>query len=939
MNLIKKILLSFLSIFLLLICIITFFLSTKSGLHILINSAVHYIPGFHISNISGDWNNLILKDIKYQIPNITIVIKQFYLSVDKSCFKYGSLCFNNLIIHDIDIKFYIKNITLSQLSKKINIYSMYYNTPFPIIFRMITLNNIKININGSKIFLAEFQSKILWKERLLTFISTKIKSLLITLPKNNRNLKWIKISPIFKIFYTINLQIKNIIKKIIISEEKLLEENLQLLTKPLFIFLSKIYLPFNVIFKEIQGENFQLISDINFSINKIFLQGTIKNNKIQLYTCNIESSKNLFFIKGNIIFDDTYPVNITIKSILNFNLLKNQEIIINVNGELYKTLNITFHSFGLLDIKFYFKIHLNNINIPLTLILDIKELKLFFNKKLQYIVNNFHLYFYGKITNYKLFFYAKINGNYIPSIILIFNGNGNHKFFKLKRLRLNLLHGNIDIIGLLNWSKSITWNSEITFCNINNINQWLKWPIKLNGKLIINGKFHNNHWKLQIPILKLDGYIKNTKIKIYGILNGNSLQEWNIPIFILKIGCNEFNIIGKFNKKSLKFDMNINIPYLHDIISELNGIIKGSLQLRGNLYKPKFLIKLIVYNFKWKILNINQININGNFFYINQMYGKFIIYIKELKYYTLKFNLLILNIYGNELHHKIKLIINKGLFLGRVKLQGNFNYKNQYWHGDLNNTYFYTPIGVWYLTNKVSIDYFYNIKKINIFPYCWYNSNVKFCLIKTVILNKNSKFNLVLNYFNFKIINSILGKQIQIYGKFNIEININWKKNNILPNIKLLLIGKNIKIIHYINNVIFSVNFDTLVLNFQLNNYDLKIKWLIKNINNNNQSLGYIHIIDIYKNSNINGNIRIINMPLSIINPIFIKNNTAIGILNMNLYLKGTLKNSIILGYIILNNINIHGYKIPFKIINNYFFLKFNSKTLLLNSLIKTKNK
>ena len=61
------------------------------------------------------------------------------------------------------------------------------------------------------------------------------------------------------------------------------------------------------------------------------------------------------------------------------------------------------------------------------------------------------------------------------------------------------IHPNIDLTALVDWSKAISWRSELTLAGINTAKQYPDWPARLGGKITTRGSLYGGSWQLSGP--------------------------------------------------------------------------------------------------------------------------------------------------------------------------------------------------------------------------------------------------------------------------------------------------------------------------------------------------------------------------------------------------------------------------------------------------------
>ena len=80
---------------------------------------------------------------------------------------------------------------------------------------------------------------------------------------------------------------------------------------------------------------------------------------------------------------------------------------------------------------------------------------------------------------------------------------------------------------------------------------------------------------LQVPVLQLDGNVKQNKVTARGTLSGNAAGQWKIPGIDLALGRNQLNVKGQLDEKSWNLDANIDAPRLDGALPGLGAPPKG----------------------------------------------------------------------------------------------------------------------------------------------------------------------------------------------------------------------------------------------------------------------------------------------------------------------------------------------------------------------------
>jgi translocation and assembly module TamB len=936
MSLIKKICLGFLIVLLLLLGGVAYLLGTTSGLHLVINSAARWVPGLDIASVTGGWRDLTLKGVKYQMPGVTVNAGQFHLSLDLACFKNSSLCVNALTAQDVDVVVKTKEMTPSAPVAETSEPTTNLSTPYPITLRMLALNNVKVSVDDTAISLGEFRTGAQWQQRALTLLPTKISGLLIALPKTPQNPLPEAVQPVVEVAKKVEEKANQPEKPAPQPEDKPLGETLkELFAKPLLPDLPDIRLPLDITVKEISGEQLRLTGDTDVLITSLQLQASTLDQHIQLDNFDVKSPQGTLSAQGQATLTGNWPVEMVANSTLNIDPLKGEKVKLNIGGGLREELKVALNLSGPVGAQLDLQTQLAEVGLPLALTLQSKQLKWPLSGESQYQINDFRLRFNGKATDYALSTRANIKGKDLPPAVLTLDGKGNVEQFKLDRLRLAALQGNTDLTALVDWSKAISWNSQLTLSGINTAKQWPEWPAKLDGKITTRGSLHGGSWQLQVPVLQLDGNVKQNKVTARGTLSGNAAGQWKIPGIDLTLGRNQLNVKGQLDEKSWNLDANIDAPRLDGALPGLGGTAKGLLKLRGNLQAPQLLADLTASGLQWQALHINRVKIDGDVRSSDQIQGQLAVRVEQLKQDALDINLLTLDAKGSEKQHQLQLKIDGKPVSGQLALQGSFDRQQQRWRGNLNNTRFDTPVGEWRLSRAIALDYLNTAQKISIGPHCWQNPNAELCVPKTIEAGQSGQASVVLNRFDLAMIKPFLGPETALSGVFTGRADVSWKPGGALPEAKVSLVGNGVKVVQQVQGNALPIAFDKLNLNAGLANGRAQADWLIK-LTNNGQFDGNIQVVDPQVRRNISGNVNITNISLAMINPALMQGEKAAGMLNANLRLGGNAVKPLVYGRMALDKVRVQGHWMPFDMTEGRLAMNFDGMTSTLEGLVST---
>jgi translocation and assembly module TamB len=440
---------------------------------------------------------------------------------------------------------------------------------------------------------------------------------------------------------------------------------------------------------------------------------------------------------------------------------------------------------------------------------------------------------------------------------------------------------------------------------------------------------------LQVPVLQLDGNVKQNKVTARGTLSGNAAGQWKIPGIDLTLGRNQLNVKGQLDEKSWNLDANIDAPRLDGALPGLGGTAKGLLKLRGNLQAPQLLADLTASGLQWQALRINRVKIDGDVRSSDQIQGQLAVRVEQLKQDALDISLLTLDAKGSEKQHQLQLKIDGKPVSGQLALQGSFDRQQQRWRGNLNNTRFDTPVGEWRLTRAIALDYLNTAQKISIGPHCWQNPNAELCVPKTIEAGQSGQASVVLNRFDLAMIKPFLGPETALSGVFTGRADVSWKPGGALPDAKVSLVGNGVKVVQQVQGNALPIAFDRLNLNAGLSNGRAQADWLIK-LTNNGQFDGNVQVADPQVRRIISGNVNITNISLAMINPALMKGEKAAGMLNANLRLGGSAQKPLVYGRMALDKVDIDGHWMPFDMTDGRLVMNFDGMTSTMEGLVST---
>lgn len=922
MTLWKKISLGVLIFLVLLVGIVGFLVGTTTGLHLLFNAANRWVPGLEIGKVTGGWRDLTLKNVRYTQPGVAVDAGEFHLAVDLKCLWHSSVCVNDIALSNINVAIDSSKMPPAAPVKEEDSGPLNLSTPYPITLKRFALNNVNIKIDDTTVSVMDFTSGLQWQEKNLTLTPTTLQGLLIALPK------------------VADVAQKEVVEPKIDNpqpQEKPLGETMtELFSKPVLPEMADVHLPLNLNVESFSGEQLRITGDTDLTVYKMLLKVSSIDGNMKLDALDVDSSQGTVNASGTAQLINDWPVDITLNSTLNMDPLKGEKVKLKVGGEVRKQLEVGVNLSGPVDVSLRAQAQLAEAGLPFNLEVNSKQLYWPFTGEKQFQADDLKMKLGGKMTDYTLSFRTAVKGQGVPPADITIDAKGNERQVSLDKLTVAALEGKTELTALLDWQQAISWRGELALRGINTAKVAPDWPSKLDGLIKTNGSLYGGTWQMNVPEVKITGNVKQNKVNVEGSVRGNSYMQWTIPGLHVALGNNTADVKGELGVKDLNLDANIDAPKLDNMLPGLGGTAKGLVKIRGTVDAPQLLADITARGLRWQELSIAQVRVDGEVKSTDQIAGNLDVRVERIAQPGMNIGLVHLAAKGNEKQHALQLQIQGEPVSGQLALSGSFDRKEERWKGALSNTRFQTPVGPWSVNRDIALDYRNLEQKISIGPHCWVNPNAELCVPQTIDAGAAGHAIVNLNRFDLAMLKPFMPEETQASGVFSGNADVTWDTTKEgLPQGKVTLSGRNVKVTQIVNNAPLPVAFDTLNLNADLHNNRAELGWLIR-LTNNGQLDGQVQVTDPQGRRNLGGNVNIRNFSLAMINPIFSRGEKAEGKLNANLRLGGNAMSPLLFGQMQLNGIDVDGNFMPFDMQPSQITMNFNGASSTLQGDIRT---
>jgi len=172
----------------------------------------------------------------------------------------------------------------------------------------------------------------------------------------------------------------------------------------------------------------------------------------------------------------------------------------------------------------------------------------------------------------------------VPEATLQASAEGNLDGLKLQSLSFITPRGKVNANGQLNWSPQLNWQAQVKATDIDPAVMWPQWPGKLQAKLLSRGRLENGKLIADTDIVHIKGDLRGYP------LSATSRSSWNnsaldISQLDLQSGASHFSARGHVGE-SLNLDWSLSSGNLGELYPQAQGQLNSSGHLNGPIKTP-----------------------------------------------------------------------------------------------------------------------------------------------------------------------------------------------------------------------------------------------------------------------------------------------------------------------------------------------------------------
>lgn len=737
-------------------------LTTSTGLWLLIASAVRWVPGLSVEQISRNGPELVLAQLRYQTAAITLQAERLQLKPSFSAFKTGYLG--------------IDNVRLNQL--------------------MIQVSQPQHPVT---ITVAELKTALSWRFYRLKVRPSHLEGLTVTWqPEEKPPSSQLSSEP-----------------------HQTLETHITTLLQQL---PQAIHCPLAVNLESITGNHWRFEGSQVQLLNQVALSTECYGSRVIIHELSVHSPEAHLTLQGVIGLQQRYPLSLTVTGEVRAPSLPlaGEQVQVKLTGALQEQLTLQLQANGPLPLQATAVVTLTPRQLLLETTFHSAELRWPLATPARWQAHAVTGQLRGSLTDYTFSLKARMQGNGFPWSDQMLNepcdlqlqGNGDQQQLQLAALQLTTPIGSVQATAQIAWSSGWRWQGSFTLQDLN-LQQERLGALTLEGVIEASGQGAAGQWQLALPCLQLRGTLNRQPITVNGQLFRQANGQWTTPQIQASFGTNQLDLRGELGSPCDLHAL-IKAPRLTGLLPGLAGAIKGQLTLSGTLEQPQLRSDLRLEEFHWQQLSIAQAVLKSQISTGNSVHGHTTLRIKQLRHPGFTVDDLYLTAQGHEQRHRVQLQVQGRPIAGNLQLQGRFERRTAHWRGTLATVQLTTPVGEWCPKQAIQMLYQHSQQHLTINAHSWHHPQAVLS-IPTLTHQAGTTHALVkIQRLDLALLQPLLNSVTQLQGVVTGHSALDWQRGERWPRCELALQGKQITVIPLIQEKPLPVECQRLQLNLQL---------------------------------------------------------------------------------------------------------------------------
>lgn len=887
----KWLFISVVSLLLLLAVTVYVLVYSPFGLSVVLWSAEKIEPGLSIDSSEGKLGDTFsLHGVSYlnKPANIDLKVKNVTLSLDASRLFQPAVILDNLVVNGLSIQLKSSPST-TDTSDSPQTSPGEITSPLPIEIRHAQLNDIDIIVDDISAHWNSLATGLAWRGSKLILSPTQWQGIIAQLPPTDKTPQKVSQTKSEPLSFS-GLDLSDVVLPLAVNIPQFTAKDI----------------------KVIQGDQTHLIDTVELGVSG-------KKNKVIIKQLNFKLPQLSSSLQGEITLSDHYPLSLSAHAEYLDDPIKGQIIDLSAKGSL-ADLSLALIAKGAMETETHANFSLTRANLPFEVSAQNTHGYWLVAEKQQYRFDVNTLTAAGNLNSYQFAVDAIVKGNEIADTTANLQGQGTLTSVSLDTLAVLALNGEISGQLKANWDDDITVSSQLWLKNFQPQAFVKDVPGQLNGDVIANARITpNSDWKVDISKLDINGNIKGYPLTVKGLFAAKSTDkgigvEVSTPNLVIAHGPNNIKLNGELADK-WNLDAAIHVSDLSKSLAQATGRITGNVHLTGDQMTPRANIVLKGKKVQWQDLFMaRQVALTGHVVSFTHPDVNLNLDIKSGIVQEQVLDSLSLQVNGSPEKHNLSLVIVAPEMNGDLQLDGELDKDFTEWNGKLAQVELRHNHEKLQLLDPIFLKADVANQNASIEPHCWGLDDASLCLIKQATVSAhNIQAAVTLNSLSLdKLTRWIPDHPVTAQGTVNGTASVEWSKGREAQLESKLDVSKGWMNTNDYQGV--TIGWEDAVLTSKLRNGNLSNHAKV-NLTDNGQFELNAAIPDVStENKQIEGNIKLSQINLDFLQPLFGEYSKAGALINSNIALSGDLLHPKAQGEIKITDLQARGEMFPVEV-------------------------
>lgn len=914
----KRLTIGLLTFVLLLTLALWALLYTHAGVSIALWGAQKAVPALSVQSSTGALlKGFTLNGVRYKDDLLELNSDSLTLAINDDCLPIPALCVRELSLSGLTVSMPDLPPGAPEEEEPGEPLTEIV-LPVPVRLDRLTLNDIDLNILGNKVRWQRFSSAAQMHGSHLTLKPTDWEGIVLNLAPPAE---------------------KEIQKQTEEQAEDVAEAYSQ--EKRERIVLPEVVLPLKVTVERFTVQDFLLESATPQKVNQLELIAEAEKSTVTLTRLFVDVPQATLDAEGKVELSGEYPLTLRAKSDIAMEPVQGHHINLSASGSLQQlVLDVALS--GKLDAKVTGKLSPLDADLPFDLKVVSSHLQWPLDDKPDFVAKETAINAKGNLDRFTFDAATKADGEPMPAVDVSLKGTGSLADVVLESLTVNSLGGQVTGNAQASWAKTVSWQGNLAFSDIQPGLEWPEAEGTLSGKLSTSGGLTaTGGWFVKLPELNVDGEVIGQPFTLAGQLDAQDVSgkgdlELVTQGLVLKHGPNGLNAKGSL-KQTWDLSALVNAPDLAQSVPGLRGRVNGDLRLSGTLAEPTIDMNLAGQALGWQDLaQLKSVNLTGRVTPLPALTADITLSAREGSYQdAAKLEALDITFQGTEARHTLQVDLSGEPVSTALALQGSLD-RQLGWQGMLQRGNLETPVGPWRLNQPTALAYSLSKQSVSVAPHCWQQQDASVCLTQPLDAGASGQASLAINKLGFSILQPFLPPEIKLDGEANATVNAGWSPQQApVLQAQVTLPAGGFRQQAAADQPPLALGWDKITLNADMRNDVLTADWLVA-VKDNGDLSGNARITQLSGEQQIDAKVKLDTFRLDFLQPLVADYDIFKGRVDTDLHLTGPIMQPQVNGVFKVTELKAIGRKVPLDLERGEIVATFSGYSAILRGKLDT---